>query len=137
MTDSFADTSFFVAFLSVRDIDHETAVDLMENFEGRIVTTDWVLVELGNFLAKSSIRNLFVAFVRDLPTDPRFEIIAADRDQFESGCVLYDARSDKEWSLTDCISMVVLEQRSIRDVFTADHHFEQAGYSSSARQPHC
>ncbi len=128
MTDSFADTSFFVAFLSVRDIDHETAVDLMENFEGRIVTTDWVLVELGNFLAKSSIRNLFAAFVRDLPTDPRFEIIAADGDQFESGCALYDARPDKEWSLTDCISMVVLEHRSIRDVFTADHHFEQAGY---------
>ena len=93
-----------------------------------VETTDWVLVELGNFLAKSSIRNLFAAFVRDLPTDPRFEIIAADRDQFESGCALYDARPDKAWSLTDCISMVVLEQRSIRDVFTADHHFEQAGY---------
>lgn len=130
MTDSFADTSFFVAFLSVRDIDHGTAIDLMENFEGRIVTTDWVLVELGNFLGRSSIRNLFAAFVRDLPTDPRFEIIAADRDQFESGCALYDARPDKAWSLTDCISMVVLEQRSIRDVFTADHHFEQAGYKT-------
>jgi len=101
MTDSFAVTSFFVAFLSVRDIDHETAVDLMENFEGRIVTTAWVLVELGNFLAKSSIRNLFAAFVRDLPTDPRFEIIAADRGQFESGCALDDARPDKAWSYSN------------------------------------
>ena len=51
MTEAFADTSFFVAFLSARDVDHAAAVDLMENFEGRIVTTDWVLAELGNFLA--------------------------------------------------------------------------------------
>ena len=73
MSEAFADTSFFVAFLSARDVDHAAAVDLMENFEGRIVTTDWVLAELGNFLARCSIRNLFAAFVRDLPTDPRME----------------------------------------------------------------
>lgn len=129
MSEAFADTSFFVAFLSARDIDHATAVDLMENFEGRIVTTDWVLAELGNFLAKSSIRNLFSSFVRDLPSDPRIEILPADREQFDAGCALYDARADKEWSLTDCISMVVMEERTMRDVFTADHHFEQAGYN--------
>ena len=127
MSEAFADTSFFVAFLSARDVDHAAAVDLMENFEGRIVTTDWVLAELGNFLARCSIRNLFAAFVRDLPTDPRMEILPADREQFDAGCALYEARPDKEWSLTDCISMVVIEQQSIRDVFTADHHFEQAG----------
>jgi predicted nucleic acid-binding protein len=46
----FADTSFFVAFLNARDTEHAAAVDQMENFEGRIVTTDWVLVELGNGL---------------------------------------------------------------------------------------
>ena len=88
MSEAFADTSFFVAFLSARDVDHATAVDLMENFEGRIVTTDWVLAELGNFLAKSSIRNLFSSFVRDLPTDPRIEILPADREQFDAGCAL-------------------------------------------------
>ena len=129
MSEAFADTSFFVAFLSACDVDHTAAVDLMENFEGRIVTTDWVLAELGNFLARCSIRSLFAAFVRDLPTDPRMEILPADREQFDAGCALYEARPDKEWSLTDCLSMVVIEQQAILDVFTADHHFEQAGYN--------
>ena len=129
MRAAFADTSFFVAFLSARDVDHATAANFMENFGGRIVTTDWVLAELGNFLAKSSIRNLFASFARDLLTDSRIEILPADREQFEAGCALYDARADKEWSLTDCISMVIMEERAMRDIFTADHHFEQAGYN--------
>jgi len=125
----FADTSFFVAFLNARDTEHAAAVDLMENFEGRILTTDWVLVELGNFLAARASRQLFTPFVRDLPTDARFDIVPASREQRESGGALYEARPDKEWSLTDCISMVVMEQHGVREVFTADHHFEQAGYT--------
>ena len=129
MSRSFADTSFFVAFLNSRDLDHATAVDLMANYEGQMVTTDWVLAELGNFLTARASRKLFAPFVRDLPTDPRFEIVPASRDQFESGCALYDARPDKDWSLTDCISMVVMNQRTIREVLSADHHFEQAGYT--------
>jgi predicted nucleic acid-binding protein len=129
MSQGFADTSFFVAFLNARDVDHAKAVEIVKNYQGRIVTTDWVLAELGNFLSARASRNLFAPFVRDLPDDPRMEVLPADREQFESGCALYASRLDKDWSLTDCISMVVLQQRSIREVFTADHHFEQAGYT--------
>jgi uncharacterized protein len=129
MSQGFADTSFFVAFLNAHDVDHAKAVELMKNYQGRIVTTDWVLAELGNFLSARASRTLFVPFVRDLPADARMEVVPANRQQLESGCALYGARLDKDWSLTDCISMVVLEARSIRDVFTADHHFEQAGYT--------
>jgi predicted nucleic acid-binding protein len=37
-------------------------------------------------------------------------------------------RQDKDWSLTDCISFVVMRDRGITKVFTTDHHFEQAGF---------
>jgi len=37
-------------------------------------------------------------------------------------------RPDKEWSLTDCISLVVMNERGITDALTNDHHFEQAGF---------
>jgi predicted nucleic acid-binding protein len=113
----------------VRDADHAKAVALMQTWQGRIITTDWVLAELGNFLSARGSRALFVPFVKDLPADPRMEIMAAEREQFEAGCTWYAARADKEWSLTDCISMVVMQQRSVRDVFSTDHHFAQAGYS--------
>jgi uncharacterized protein len=47
---------------------------------------------------------------------------------FEEGFSLYSARSDKDWSLTDCISFVVMQRRNIREALTADRHFEQAGF---------
>lgn len=131
MIQAFADTSFFVALLNPRDVHHATAADLQADFEGRILTTGWVLTELlGNYLAaRPTSRKLFAPFVRDLPTDSRMEVVPVDREQFEAGCALYEARPDKEWSLTDCISMTLMERRSIRDVFSSDHHFEQAGFT--------
>lgn len=129
MKSGFADTSFFVAFLNPRDVDHAPAVELMKAYEGRIVTTDWVLTELGNFLASRANRTLFVPFVGDLSADPRMEIVAANRELFEAGCALFASRPDKEWSLTDCISMVVMQRQAIAEALTADHHFEQAGFT--------
>jgi hypothetical protein len=44
------------------------------------------------------------------------------------GVQLYAQRPDKEWSLTDCISFVVMTQEGIFDALTGDRHFEQAGF---------
>ncbi len=129
MTTAFADTAFFVAFLNARDHHHSRAVDLMESHAGRIVTSEWVLAELGNYLSSLKNRGLFVSFARDLPSDSRFEIMPAQHSQFEAGRALFESRSDKEWSMTDCISMVLMEERGVREILTCDHHFEQAGYS--------
>jgi len=49
---------------------------------------------------------------------------------FERGIELYTARTDKQWSRTDCISFVVMKQRSIQDALTGDHHYEQAGFTA-------
>ena len=43
---------------------------------------------------------------------------------------LFAARSDKDWSLTDCLSFVVMERKRIREALTADNHFEQAGFQA-------
>ena len=44
---------------------------------------------------------------------------------------LYRSRDDKEWGLTDCISMVVMQEQGLLEVVTADHHFKQAGFRAS------
>jgi predicted nucleic acid-binding protein len=129
MRTALADTSFFIAFLNQRDRHHARALDLMANFPGRIVATEWVLAELGNYLSVRSNRALFVPFVRDMPADARMEVVPAERRQFEAGCALYAARPDKEWSITDCTSMNLMGERGLTEVITCDHHFEQAGYS--------
>lgn len=43
---------------------------------------------------------------------------------------LYRARPDKEWSLTDCTSFVVMNECGLTDALTGDRHFEQAGFKA-------
>ena len=44
------------------------------------------------------------------------------------GFDLYVERSDREWSLTDCISFIVMREQGLTDVLTDDHHLTQAGF---------
>jgi hypothetical protein len=55
-------------------------------------------------------------------------IIGPDQYWFDAGMELYADRPDKDWSLTDCISFVVMQERGITDALTGDRHFEQAGF---------
>lgn len=71
----------------------------------------------------------------DLSSDPRMDIEPASRQSFEAGCVLYESRPDKDWSLTDCISMSVMRDRVIHEALTADHHFRQAGFVTLMSSP--
>ena len=55
-------------------------------------------------------------------------IVPADSVLLADGLTLYRQRSDKERSLTDCISFVVMQREQLTQAFTSDHHFEQAGF---------
>ena len=125
----FADTSFFVAYLNPRDVNHAVATEYMTTSDDQIVTTQWVLAELGNFLAEGPNRRLFGPLVRALSSEGRFEIVAADDESFARGFELFVRRPDKEWSFTDCVSFEVMKDRDLTDALTADHHFEQAGFT--------
>ena len=127
MTPLFADTSFYIAVVSERDAYHERAVLATKRYRRKQVTTEYVLVETGNWMAKSD-RPAFMQLLAELHADPNTTIVPASRDVFDRACRLYGERLDKEWSLTDCISFVVMQKLSITDALTHDHHFEQAGF---------
>jgi predicted nucleic acid-binding protein len=61
-----ADTSFFVAYLNPRDEHHAVAFQWMTASLERIVTSEWVLAELGNYLADGANRRLLGSLVRAL-----------------------------------------------------------------------
>jgi len=124
----FADTTFFLALVNPRDQYHRRAVDLNATLESSLLTTAWVLLEFANALSTSRSRLRFERVLNGLRAAPNVEIIAPDTALFERGCQLYIDRSDKEWSLTDCISFVVMQERDLTDALTADHHFAQAGF---------
>jgi uncharacterized protein len=55
-------------------------------------------------------------------------VIPFDAGLMERGLALFAEREDKDWSLTDCVSFIVMQDRGITDVLTVDRHFEQAGF---------
>lgn len=127
----FGDTSFFVALANARDDGHAHALKVAAGLESAtLITTDFVIVELGSYFSRSQLRPLFEIIIEDLANDPRHTVIPATRELFERGMQLFMRRPDKDWSLTDCISFVVMEERGISDALTADRHFEQAGFKA-------
>ena len=128
MTRVFADTFYFLALLNPRDKAHARAVAYTASFPGEMVTTAWVLTELGDALWHPANRSKFIATVTYLKTNAQGKITPPDPVLFEEGIKLFEARPDKEWSLTDCISFVVMQREGITEALTGDHHFEQAGF---------
>ena len=125
----FVDTSYYVAAVNARDAMHRAALEFARSYTGAMLTTEFVLIEVGNWLARSGDRVVFVDLLRQLRADPQVTVLPASPVLFERGLSLYTRRPDKDWSLTDCISLVVMEEHGLRDALTADHHFEQAGFT--------
>lgn len=124
----FADTSFYVAIFSPPDALHAKAKSVAAAHHGKVVTTEFVLVEVGNFFCRGASRAIFQKMIENLRQAEDIEIVPASADLFNRGYLLFTSRPDKDWSLTDCISFVVMQERAMTDALTADHHFEQAGF---------
>ncbi len=125
----FADTAYFLALLNPQDGWHQPAVRLSQRREGSLLTTVWVLLEVGDALAAGANRLWFPRWVDLLLAGTQLEIVPASNEWFFQGLGLYRARPDKEWSLTDCISFVVMGERGVTEALTSDHNFEQAGFA--------
>ena len=124
----FADSFYFFALVNDRDPAHAKSLAFLRTYSGRLLTTAWVLTELGDGLTQPANRPAFLQTLRTLQNDPNVVIVAFEEALFEAGVALFSQRRDKTWSLTDCISFVVMQREGITDALTGDHHFEQAGF---------
>ena len=131
---AFADTFALIAWLNPRDSAHAIVAAYLEGFTGRLLTTEWVLMELADALSAPEARSTAVAFLQAVRADPLFEVVGYVPSVYQAGFDLFANRPDKAWSLTDCISFGVMSERSIADALTADRHFEQAGFRAVFKQ---
>jgi predicted nucleic acid-binding protein len=129
MNGCFADTSYFIALVSPSDFAHSQARTEAAVAGRTIITTSAVLNELGNYFAKPPNRVMFTSFLKRLRATSTFQSIYVSEQLFEAGLNLYEQRNDKHWSLTDCISFVVMNEHRLSDVLSTDHHFQQAGFN--------
>lgn len=127
----FLDTGFAIALLSPRDVFHARAQALATELKAtphRIVTTDAVIFEIGAALAKVAWRQAAARFIEALRQDPNVDIVTGEPALTEQAFGLFRSRSDKDWSLADCLSFVVMSRHNIKAALSADEHFRQAGF---------
>lgn len=129
----FIDTSYILALVNTRDEFHLQAKNVADQVDDKLITTEAVLMEVGNALAKPQWREIAVETLEDMRNDDDVEILSVDSELFSKALKFYSSRIDKEWGLTDCISFVVMKDRKLEDALTSDHHFEQAGFQALLR----
>jgi predicted nucleic acid-binding protein len=127
----FADTLYWIAAVKPDDPWSKAAkVAKAALGEVYIITTDEVLTEFLAALSKGEhMRKQAAKMVRAILENPNVKVIPQTRDSFLKGLTLYENRSDKEYSLTDCIAMNVMKAESLVEVLTNDNHFEQEEFT--------
>ena len=132
----FADSGHWIALLHPRDQMHERAKLVAAGLGPvAIVTTQMALAEELNHLSREGerFRNLAVQMVRELEGSPDVEIVPQTDAQFRAAVERYASRSDQRWSLTDCASFLVVEERNLTEALAYDRDFEQAGFVALLR----
>jgi len=133
LTKVFIDTSFVVALVNEKDQHHERASELADLFDAYpLITTDAVLLEVGNALARN-FKEQASEVIEDFLTSDEVEIVNLDEALFQSAFELYRRHQDKSWGMTDCISFVVMRERGIVEALTNDKDFQQAGFNALMR----
>jgi predicted nucleic acid-binding protein len=128
--DVFMDSSGFFALWDEGDEHHAEAVRLQKELVGkrrRFLTTEYVV---GETVALLRMRHSHLAAVDFLDTVERSEALRVEwigPERFHAAAVLFRKHADKDWSFTDCVSFAVMRELRVRDAFTTDHHFRQAG----------
>ena len=132
----FADTSYWIALFNPRDELHARAVAAAQSYsEDQIVTSEMVLVEFLNGFSERGprLRPAASKAVRTLRSSPNVTVVPQTSHQFEKALSRYEERIDKDWSLTDCASFLIMEAEGTGSALTHDQHFAQAGFQTLLR----
>ena len=132
----FLDTGYAIARFNQRDEYHQAARALSAAVAAshELWTTDAVLLEVAASFSRPEHRPFAVGLWDQFHgNDPRYRVVPADSEWLSIAMDIYKERSDKSWSLTDCLSFVVMEREGLKQALTADHHFEQAGFAALLR----
>jgi len=126
---AFADTCYYLALLNSEDELHAKAKEITESHATSHLTTTWVLTEVADALCRPLEKKMVADFIQELIHDRHVTVLPPTRRLFDAGLDLFRGRADKNWSLTDCISFFPMDENGISQALTADHHFEQAGFT--------
>lgn len=121
---------YVVALINSRDEYHDRAVALSLQLEQEsFVTTDSVLLEIGNALSRNYKTDAIAVIEGFLGSDD-VEIVSLTPELFQRSFELYKTHQDKTWGIVDCISFTMMSDLNIFKALTSDRHFVQAGFQA-------
>ncbi len=130
MSDFFLDTSYLIALELSDERHHSAAVNHWQTLSQtpfKLITTSYVFDEIVTFLNSRGRHDRAVEVGNRLLSSASVELLQVDAALFLQGWQYFQQHSDKSYSLTDCISFLVMQQRGISTALTFDRHFAQAG----------
>ena len=69
----------------------------------------------------------------NLLQSPSVQFTHVETALFYEGWAYFQRHQDKDYSLTDCLSFLVMQKLDIQRAFAFDQHFVQAGFTKSRR----
>lgn len=127
----FVDASYWIALELTDDQNHNAAQshwNLLDLNAAHLLTTTYILDEAVTFLNSRNAHRNAVQLGESIILSPRIELVHVDADLFFDGWKSFKKYGDKRFSLTDCISFVVMKQNEVGIALTFDKHFSQAGF---------
>ena len=131
MNKVFVDTSGWIAIVNRSDALHAAATRIYNERLAAgwdFITHAGVMLEVGNGLSLVRFRHLAVRLKARIDASARIEVIPLTQDLYKAGWQMYVDRPDKDWGIVDCISFVIMKERSLTEALTADRNFQQAGF---------
>ena len=131
MTPLFLDTGYLIALEAADDQHHQAAQrhwDALRPTLPALVTTTYVFDEVVTYFNSRGRHAKAVQVGERLLRSPSVEVVQVDPALFEAGWDYFQQRPDKRYSLTDCISFVLMHQRALQQALAFDRHFARAGF---------
>lgn len=127
----FLDSSFVIAVINADDFLHKKTLELEKELKNcsQIWITEPVVFEIANSFSKTN-KCKVSQFIEFCYESERITVVTLTKELLHNALFMYSHYSDKEWSLTDCLSFVVMKKEQITIAYTSDHHFHQAGFQA-------
>ena len=131
MSPVFLDTGYLIALEAGADQHHPRALAHWRSFSRSLpplLTTSFVFAEVVTFFNGRGHHAKAVEIGTRLLESSSIRLVQVDQDLLRSAWDYFGARPDKRFSLTDCVSFVLMERMGVQDALSFDSHFVQAGF---------
>ena len=127
----FLDTSYIIA-LEIKNENYHSQV--LQNWlsladhKPFLITTTYIFDEVVTFFNSRNLHRKAVEIGNRLLASSDIELIEINHNLFNQGWQYFQKYQDKSYSLTDCLSFLVMANRKISTALSLDNHFVQAGF---------